>query len=99
MNTAKKTNILNIGKIVSKILEIICWMGVAALLFSAVAGIFNPEWMTQNMIADGGLTMNGVEMQINQNASLASVIIVLLGTDIFKIAGAFGTAGAFSGGG
>ena len=79
MNTAKKTNILNIGKIVSKILEIICWMGVAALLFSAVAGIFNPEWMTQNMIADGGLTMNGVEMQINQNASLASVIIVLLG--------------------
>ena len=61
MNTAKKTNILNISKIVSKILEIICWMGVAALLFSAVSGISNPEWMTRNMIADSGLTVNDVD--------------------------------------
>ena len=79
MNTAKKINILNIGKLVSKILEIICWMGVAALLFSVITGIFNPQWMTQNMFADSGLTMNGVEVHLNENATLASIIIILLG--------------------
>ena len=79
MKTTKKTNILNIGKMVSKILEIICWMGVAALLFTAIAGVVNTEWMTQNLIADSGLSMNGVEMNINENASLSSIIIVLLG--------------------
>lgn len=80
MNTpAKKNNILKVGKTVSKILEIICWIGVAALLFVAVVGIVNTEWMAQNMISDSGITMNGIEMELNENASLASIVIVLLG--------------------
>ena len=78
-NPVKNNQILKVGKTVSKILEIICWIGVAALLFTAVAGIVNPEWMTQKLISDSGISMNGIEMELNENASLASVVIILLG--------------------
>lgn len=78
-NTVKKNNILTIGKVVAKIMEIVSWMGVAVMLFAAVAGIVNTEWMRLNLIADSGISMNGLEMELNENASLASVIILLLG--------------------
>lgn len=78
-NSMKNNNILKVGKTVSKIVEILCWVGVAALLFVAVAGIVNTEWMTQNLISDSGITMNGIEMELNENASLASIVIGLLG--------------------
>lgn len=78
-NPVKKNNILTIGKTVAKIMEIICWVGVAVMLIATVAGIVNTEWMQLNMLPGSGITMNGVEVQLNENASLASVIIALVG--------------------
>lgn len=78
-NSAKTNNILKIGKFASKILEIICWMGVAALLFCIVAGIVNTEWMTLNLLPDSSISMNGVDMQLGENTSLAAIIVVLVG--------------------
>ena len=75
-NPVKSNHILKIGKTVSKVVEILCWIGVAVLLFAAVAGTVDTEWTTQNL----DFSMNGVDMQINEDgATFASVMIVLLG--------------------
>ncbi len=78
MNT-RNNNILKIGKVLSRIVEIICYVGLAVMLIAFVAGIINTEWMTLNMLPDSSISMNGVDMQLGENASLVSILIVLVG--------------------
>lgn len=78
-NSVKSNHILKIGKTVSKIVEIICWVGAVLLLFAAVAGIVNTEWMKLHIMPESGISMNGVDMEIGGNATLGSIIVALLG--------------------
>ncbi|MBE5801575.1 MAG: DUF2975 domain-containing protein [Clostridiales bacterium] len=82
MNQTNKTNLLKFGKTASKVIEIICWVGAAIILMTAVASIFNIEWTVQNLMPETSITMNGFEINVNDpdsSATFGALLTALFG--------------------
>ncbi len=78
----KNRGILKAGKVLSKIVEVISWIGMVMLFLMAVLFLFAPEQMRRDLLPQGGLSIHGTEMAIDAAAAslpVASMVILLLG--------------------
>lgn len=78
-NTNTRNNtLIRFGTVACKCIQIICWIGAAMLLFVAVASLFNADWTTQNLISEGGVTVNGVAIAVNDPAGKGVHVAMLV---------------------
>lgn len=78
-----KKNLIKFGKMASKTIEIISWIGVACLLFCIIAACAAPQWTEQHVLS--GITLNGVSVNVGEssgNVTLAAVLAMLFGAAV-----------------
>lgn len=82
MSKVNDQKLLKFGKTATRIIEIICWAGVAIALICAVVGIIDAAFMENYLVADAGITVNGVQVATidgSHDFSMAAVLVALLG--------------------
>lgn len=82
MSKVNDTKLLKFGKTATRIIEVICWVGVALTLICAIAGIIDTAFLQNHLIADSGITFNGVQVATADGShqfNMAAVLVALLG--------------------
>lgn len=82
MSKVNDQKLLKFGKTATRIIEIICWAGVAITLICAIAGIIDTAFVENHLIADASITVNGVQIATadgSHDFSMAAVLAALLG--------------------
>lgn len=82
MNRLKNSKLLQFGKIASRIVEIVCWLGVAVTLICAVACMVGGDWTSEHMLTGEPIRFNGLTIADSAdsfNSVLPVVITALLG--------------------
>lgn len=80
-----QTKLLKLGKFATRIIEIVCWMGVAITLICAIACLIDLGWADRHLIADNGIIFNGVTISTTDGAhqfALPALLTAMLGGGI-----------------
>lgn len=82
MSQVNQTKLLKLGKIATRIIEIVCWIGAAVILICAIACLIDLGWADRHMLADDGIIFNGVTISTTDGSyrfALPALLTALLG--------------------
>ncbi len=85
MNRLKNSKLLRVGKFATRIIEIVCWLGVAITLFCAVACVGSSDGGCTNMFAGESIHYNGLTIPSSAEALetvLPALVVALIGACI-----------------